>query len=72
MSARFYFDVKIGDKTIWDDIGVMAADLEQAVAEARSVIMEMIEEIQIEPGEALMLIVSNADGTLVARLPIER
>jgi hypothetical protein len=72
MSKRFYFDVENGQATIWDEEGVRADSLEQALLDARSVISEMAGDL----GDGIlgaepMLLVRDAAGSLVARLPIE-
>jgi hypothetical protein len=68
VSARFYFDIEVGNDTIRDKIGAEAADLDEALAEARSVIAEMVEEIGA--GETLVMVVRDSDDAPVARLPI--
>ncbi|MGH1570272.1 DUF6894 family protein [Methylobacterium sp. P31] len=71
MSARFYFDIEDGRDVIRDETGVEAADLDEALAEARSVIAEMTGEIKRSPsGGPLHLIVRNAEGTPVGRVII--
>jgi hypothetical protein len=70
VSARFYFDIEVGDDTIRDEVGAEAADLDEAIAEARSVIAEMVEEIGA--GETLVMVVRDGDDAPVARLPIKR
>ncbi|MHB2210928.1 DUF6894 family protein [Methylobacterium sp. CM6257] len=73
MLRRFYFDFEDGQETIRDDEGVEAEDLEQALADARSVIREMAGEVAAnDPGEAWALVVRDETGSSVARLPIEK
>ncbi|MGQ7695774.1 DUF6894 family protein, partial [Streptococcus suis] len=45
MPIRFYFDVESGRETIRDRDGVEAADLAEALTEARSVIREMADAV---------------------------
>ncbi|KST60222.1 hypothetical protein AO398_15525 [Methylobacterium sp. GXS13] len=73
MPIRFYFDVENGTETIRDREGVEAADLAEVLAEARSVIQEMAGEVCADAlGTAWTLVVRDATGTLLARLPIRR
>ena len=73
MPIRFYFDVDNGRDTIRDHEGVEAADLAEALAEACSVIQEMADEIRADAlGADWTLVVRDASGTVVARLPIRR
>lgn len=72
MSKRFYFDVESGREMIRDDVGVEAADLEQALSDARSVIREMAGEFANDVlGDAPVLVVRDEAGSSIARLPIE-
>ncbi|MGH1588727.1 DUF6894 family protein [Methylobacterium phyllosphaerae] len=73
MSKRFFFDVENGQETIWDEEGVRADTLEQALLDARSVIREMAGDLAdvVLSGE-LMLVVRDEAGSLVAYLPIEK
>ncbi|SEG73526.1 hypothetical protein SAMN04488144_1752 [Methylobacterium sp. 190mf] len=73
MSKRFFFDVENGQETIWDEEGVRADTLEQALVDARSVIRDMAGELtdDVLSGE-LMLVVRDEAGSLVAHLPIEK
>lgn len=71
MPARFYFDIEDGRDVIRDEIGAEVADLDEALAEARSVISEMSGEIKLRScGGPLHLIVRNAEGDPVGRLII--
>lgn len=73
MPIRFYFDVESGRETVRDLEGVEAADLAEALAEARSVIREMADAVCADdPGTAWTLVVRDATGAVVARLPIRR
>jgi hypothetical protein len=73
MSKRFFFDVENGRETIWDEEGVRADSLEQALIDARCVISEMAGGLTDElPGEELMLVVRDEAGSFVARLPIAK
>lgn len=71
MFGRFYFDVDNGRETIWDDEGVAAEDLEQALTDARSVISEMADELGGTNLESLWtLVVRDQTGLPVAHLPL--
>ncbi|MCJ2126757.1 DUF6894 family protein [Methylobacterium sp. J-077] len=73
MPIRFYFDVENSRETIRDHEGVEATDLAEALAEARSVIQEMADEVCAgDPGTAWTLVVRDASGTVLVRLPIRR
>jgi hypothetical protein len=73
VTERFYFDIENGTVTIHDEEGVEADDLNSALEEARSVIIEMVDEIAEDvPGETWILVVRDAAGALVARLPIKK
>ncbi|MEE7503844.1 DUF6894 family protein [Methylobacterium sp. C33D] len=73
MSERFYFDLESGEETIRDDDGVEVGSLEEAMAEARSVIAEMADEVCAEdPDRSWSLVVRDAAGYARHRLPIRR
>lgn len=73
MSPRFFFDLECGAEVIRDDEGAEAADLDQALADARSIIAEMAGEVaEANPGEPWTLIVRDEAGSTVGRLPIRR
>ena len=73
MSARFFFDLVCGDEAIRDDEGVEARDLDQALAEVRSVIVEMANEVPEDgSGRPWVLIVRDDTGAPVGRVPIMR
>lgn len=73
MPERFYFDVEDGQDTIRDAEGVEAGSLDEALAEARSVIHEMADEVcGADPGRCWTLVVRDASGHPVCRLPIRR
>jgi hypothetical protein len=72
LSERFYFDLENGVVTIADKEGVEAASFEEAMDEARKVVSEVAEEIAAScPGETWLLVVRDAAGSLVGRLPIK-
>ena len=72
MPSRFYFDIENGEETIRDAQGVEAEDLSEALAEARSVIDEMAGELEAAgPDGAWTLVVRDATGAVVGRLPIK-
>ncbi|MGT2481640.1 DUF6894 family protein [Methylobacterium oryzae CBMB20] len=73
MSERFYFDLESGEETIRDDDGVEVGSLEEAMAEARSVIAEMADEVcASDPDRSWSLVVRDAAGHAHRRLPIRR
>ena len=70
---RLYFDIEHDREIIKDEIGIEATSLDQALDDARSVIRDMVQELADEGyGEDWVLVVRDARGTSVARLPIER
>jgi hypothetical protein len=71
MPKRFYFDLKDAQETIQDDEGVEADGLEQALAEARSVIGELADELgATDLGSPWTLVVRDETGLTVAHVPI--
>lgn len=73
MTKRFYFDVEDGQETVRDEEGVGANDLDQALADARSVIREMADELATKGlSGAAVLVIRDETGAAVARLPIGR
>lgn len=73
MSKRFFFDVSDGEEFIADKAGAEAATLDQAIAEARSVIAETADEVVgSDPDRHWTLIVRDEAGSIVERLPIKR
>ncbi|KAA0123427.1 hypothetical protein SAMN02799622_02781 [Methylobacterium sp. UNC378MF] len=73
MSERFYFDVESAEETIRDEDGVEVISLDEALAEARSVVAEMADEVcAADPTRAWSLVVRDSSGRSVHRLPIRR
>lgn len=73
MSSRFFFDVINGEEVISDEVGVEVSSLNEALAEARSVIAEMAHEVTgDDPGPSWTLIVRDDAGSVLGRLPIKR
>ncbi|KTS08901.1 hypothetical protein SB2_05615 [Methylobacterium radiotolerans] len=73
MPRRLYFDIEHDREIIKDEIGIEATSLDQALDDARSVIRDMVQELADEGyGEDWVLVVRDARGTSVARLPIEQ
>jgi hypothetical protein len=71
MSALFFFDLVCGDEVIRDDEGVEARDLDQALAEARSAIAEIADEmIEDGSGQPWEMIVRDETGVPLRCLPI--
>ncbi|MEE7450242.1 hypothetical protein MRF4_21925 [Methylobacterium radiotolerans] len=70
---RLYFDIEHGHEIIKDEVGIEATSLDQALDDARSVIRDMVEDLADEGyAEDWVLVVRDARGASVARLPIER
>ncbi|MDP4006257.1 hypothetical protein [Methylobacterium sp. NEAU K] len=73
MATRFYFELANAETMIRDPEGVEAANLEEALQEARSVIAEMADEIAEDHREKpWTLLVRDSAGWLVGRLPIRK
>jgi hypothetical protein len=73
MSPRFFFDLVCGAEPIRDQEGAEATDLDQALADARSVVAEMADEVaEANLGQSWTLIVRDEAGSTVGRLPIRR
>lgn len=71
MTAQFFFDLACGEEVIRDDEGVEAADLECALAEARSIIAEMAEDLgATDINSPWTLIVRDEIGLQLAHVPI--
>ena len=70
---HFFFDVSNGLETLSDEVGIEAANLENVLAEARSVIVEMADEVTgADLDQSWTLIVRDEAGSLVGPLPIKR
>jgi hypothetical protein len=70
-AALFFFDLVCGDEVIRDDEGVEARDLDQALAEARSAIAEIADEmIEDGSGQPWEMIVRDETGVPLRCLPI--
>jgi hypothetical protein len=73
VAPRYFFDVSNGVETISDREVVEAADLDEALAEARNVIADMADKVaEADPDQPWTLIVRDEAGTIVGRLPIKR
>ncbi|WP_419828363.1 DUF6894 family protein [Methylobacterium sp.] len=73
MTERFYFDIENGLETIRDEEGVEVSGLKEAIDEARSVISELFNELESSiAGKKWVLVVRNANGVIVGRLPIKK
>lgn len=73
LAERFYFDIENGTEIICDGEGVEAESLEEALEEARGVIREMANEvIDGRRDEQWVLVVRDAGGSLVGRIPIKK
>lgn len=68
---RFYFDVGNGERTIQDHEGVEAEDLEQALADARSVLDELAGDLDANDiDDPWTLIIRDQTGMPVAHIPV--
>ncbi|MBP1183041.1 DUF6894 family protein [Methylobacterium sp. PvR107] len=71
MLRWFYFDVDNGKETIRDDEGVEAEDLEQALADGRSVIVEIADDLGVtDLNHPWTLVVRDETGLALAHVPI--
>lgn len=70
MPERFYFDLIGPHGAVEDAVGVEADDLEEAVAQARSVIDEMRDSGELRGAGVWHLLVRNAGGTLKQSIPL--
>lgn len=71
MLRRFYFDVGNGQDAIRDEEGVEAEDLQQALADAYDLIVEMADDLgAAELNNPWTLIMRDETGLTVAHVPI--
>ena len=70
MSGRFYFDLDNGTETIADESGVEASTVELAVVGAMEVIAEIRAKGRNDVARNWALIIRDAEGSTVKRLPI--
>lgn len=72
MSVRFFFDLVCENEIIRDSEGVEAKDLEQALSEARSIVAEMVDDVnEINSGRFWSLIVRDETGSTVGCIEIK-
>ena len=71
MAARFYFDLTDGLNTIPDEVGVLAADLEEAAEQAWVVLAELRAADELtDIVEGWVLIIRDASGGTLMTLPV--
>ncbi|HEX8416799.1 MAG TPA: hypothetical protein VF641_04265 [Methylobacterium sp.] len=71
MTQRFYFDLTDGESTLRDDEGVLAPDLDEAIAAARAVLAEMRDSGDLADGEDDWLLVIRDEGCrTLTQLPV--
>ena len=70
MSARFYFDLDNGLETIVDENGARATTSQLAIQEALEVIAEMCAGGEVDVDGNWDLVIRDAEGSTVKRLPI--
>lgn len=71
MRSVFHFDLENNHEVIEDEDGVEADGLEQAVVEALAGINEMRAAGELDAmGAGWTLVVRNADGTVLRRVPL--
>lgn len=71
MPERYHFDLEDGLETMRDRDGVEADSAEQAVEQALTVIEEMRESGEIGTVRGWELVIRDARGSAIRRLPIE-
>jgi hypothetical protein len=71
LAERFYFDLTDGATTISDETGVMALDLNDALLQAKAVMVEMdeLEEHEID-AHKWMIVVRDSAGTTITTMPV--
>ena len=64
---RYFFDVRDGDGTFIDDVGVELQDMDSAVREARKTLGDMLRDaLREEEGSDLSLLIRDgADGPIL-------
>lgn len=69
MAKRYYYDIEAPGGLIQDEEGVEAFSVEQALRDARSVILEMIEELdEVGLSSDSILAVRDEAGAMVGRI----
>ena len=71
MAERFFFDLTDGLNKIPDEVGVLAADLDEAVEQAQAVLAEMrVNDELADIVGAWMLTIRDAGGDTLVTLPV--
>ncbi|WP_336491952.1 DUF6894 family protein [Methylobacterium nigriterrae] len=70
MLKRFYFDLVRQETLIPDEIGVEAADLDEALEQAQLALAEMREDGEAVSDEGWALLIRDEAGTLLRRLSL--
>ena len=71
MLKRFYFDLVNRETILPDEVGVEAADLDEALEEAASALEELRDSGEAaDLGEGWQLLIRDKAGTLLRKLPI--
>lgn len=70
MPERYHFDLEDGLEAIRDTDGVEADSADQAVEQALTVIAEMRDSGEIETARGWELVIRDARGAAIRRLPI--
>ncbi len=71
MLRRFYFDISNNERTIADDEGVEAVDLEQALDDARIVLNQIANELGVASiDSSWTLIIRDQTGAALAHVPM--
>ena len=69
MERRFFFDLTGGQGTLYDEKGVEAADLDEAIEAARAVLEEMRDNEEA-PAEHWTLIIRGEDGATLKTISL--